>query len=131
MGITGLYYYIFRNNFKNDVFMFYLYLILYFSDDGEREDSDNDVRSSPRRSGKEYRDTMDSIERIGKIPSSLPSSNASPAKGPRPLKKVDLGAAANYGKDQSNVLALFIFLIFYISSLIFQNFLLSLKQRNK
>lgn len=71
------------------------------SDDGEREDSDNDVRASPRRGGgKEYRDTLETIDRIGKIPTSLPP-NASPARGSRPIKKVDLGAAANFGKDQA------------------------------
>lgn len=73
------------------------------SDDGEREDSDNDVRSSPRRvARKEYKDTIENIDRIGKIPSSI-SSNPSPARASRPIKKVDLGAAANYGKDQGNL----------------------------
>ncbi|XP_043460844.1 telomere length regulation protein TEL2 homolog [Leptopilina heterotoma] len=73
------------------------------SDDGEREDSDNDVRSSPRRvARKEYKDTIENIDRIGKIPSSI-SSNPSPSRASRPIKKVDLGAAANYGKDQSNL----------------------------
>ncbi|XP_033207227.1 uncharacterized protein LOC117166897 [Belonocnema kinseyi] len=75
------------------------------SDDGEREDSDNDTRSSPRRTGKEYRDTLETIDRIGKITPSFPPSSTSPARGPRPLKKVDLGAAANFGKDQSNIIS--------------------------
>ncbi|XP_048507262.1 clathrin interactor 1 isoform X2 [Athalia rosae] len=73
------------------------------SDDGEREDSDNDTQSSPRRGGREYRDTTESIDRIAKTPqSSTSSTNQSPVKTSRVFKKVDLGAAANYGKDQSN-----------------------------
>lgn len=72
------------------------------SDDGEREDSDNDVHPSPKRGGREYRDTMDSIDRVNKTATSTTSTNASPARMPRTIKKVDLGAAANYGREQSN-----------------------------
>ncbi|XP_047351772.1 telomere length regulation protein TEL2 homolog isoform X1 [Vespa velutina] len=73
------------------------------SDDGEREDSDNDTHASPKRGNREYRDTMESIDRIGKtISGSMSSVNASPVRTTRNLKKVDLGAAANYGKEQSN-----------------------------
>ncbi|KAI4501191.1 hypothetical protein M0802_003564 [Mischocyttarus mexicanus] len=73
------------------------------SDDGEREDSDNDTHPSPKRGNREYRDTMESIDRIGKtISGSTSSINASPARTTRNIKKVDLGAAANYGKDQSS-----------------------------
>ncbi|KAL6262070.1 hypothetical protein P5V15_007164 [Pogonomyrmex californicus] len=68
------------------------------SDDGEREDSDNDT--SPKKSGREYRDTLDNINQIGKS-TQISSANASPART-RIIKKVDLGAAANYGKEQSN-----------------------------
>lgn len=76
-------------------------IISCYSDDGEREDSDND---SPRKSGREYRDTIDNINQIGKSTQiSVPSANASPARTTRTIKKVDLGAAANYGKEQSNV----------------------------
>ncbi|XP_053991624.1 uncharacterized protein LOC128883371 [Hylaeus volcanicus] len=73
------------------------------SDDGEREDSDNDVHPSPKRGGREYRDTMDNTDRLSKT-TSVPtaSTNASPARLPRTIKKVDLGAAANYGREQSN-----------------------------
>ncbi|CAK9806643.1 Clathrin interactor 1 [Anthophora quadrimaculata] len=71
------------------------------SDDGEREDSDNDVHPSSRRGGREYRDTMDSIDRVSKTTSAA-STNASPARMTRTIKKVDLGAAANYGREQSN-----------------------------
>lgn len=83
-------------------------LIIYFvslhnSDDGEREDSDNDAHPSPKRGGREYRDTMDSIDRVNKSATSATSTNASPARMPRTIKKVDLGAAANYGREQSNV----------------------------
>ncbi|XP_032685910.1 telomere length regulation protein TEL2 homolog [Odontomachus brunneus] len=71
------------------------------SDDGEREDSDNDT--SPKKSGREYRDTMDNIHQIGKSAQiSIPSATSSPVRTSRPTKKVDLGAAANYGKEQSN-----------------------------
>lgn len=80
------------------------YLNCCYSDDGEREDSDNDTRSSPRRTGREYRDTTESIDRVAKISQpSTPVANQSPVKTPRSFKKVDLGAAASYGKDQSNV----------------------------
>ncbi|XP_017759051.1 PREDICTED: uncharacterized protein LOC108549975 [Eufriesea mexicana] len=72
------------------------------SDDGEREDSDNDVHPSPKRGGREYRDTMDSIDRVSKTTTSTTSTNASPARMTRTIKKVDLGAAANYGREQSN-----------------------------
>ncbi|XP_017797010.1 PREDICTED: clathrin interactor 1 isoform X2 [Habropoda laboriosa] len=72
------------------------------SDDGEREDSDNDVHPSSRRGGREYRDTMDSIDRVSKTTTSTTSTNASPARMTRTIKKVDLGAAANYGREQSN-----------------------------
>ncbi|XP_071566534.1 telomere length regulation protein TEL2 homolog [Temnothorax nylanderi] len=71
------------------------------SDDGEREDSDNET--SPKKGGREYRDTLDNINQIGKTAqTSIPSTNASPARTARTIKKVDLGAAANYGKEQSN-----------------------------
>ncbi|XP_029678859.1 telomere length regulation protein TEL2 homolog isoform X2 [Formica exsecta] len=71
------------------------------SDDGEREDSDNDT--SPKKGGREYRDTLDNINQIGKSAQiSIPSTNTSPARTTRTIKKVDLGAAANYGKEQSN-----------------------------
>ncbi|XP_076388070.1 clathrin interactor lqfR isoform X2 [Megachile rotundata] len=72
------------------------------SDDGEREDSDNDVHPSPKRGGREYRDTMDSIDRVNKTVASTIPTNASPARVTRTIKKVDLGAAANYGREQSN-----------------------------
>ncbi|CAL7945760.1 unnamed protein product [Xylocopa violacea] len=72
------------------------------SDDGEREDSDNDVHPSPKRGGREYRDTMDSIDRVNKTTTSTTSTNASPARATRTIKKVDLGAAASYGREQSN-----------------------------
>ncbi|XP_011172970.1 telomere length regulation protein TEL2 homolog [Solenopsis invicta] len=71
------------------------------SDDGEREDSDNDT--SPKKGGREYRDTLDNISQVGKsAQTSVSSTNASPARTMRTIKKVDLGAAANYGKEQSN-----------------------------
>lgn len=73
------------------------------SDDGEREDSDNDTHPSPKRGGREYKDTMESIDRITKTtPVTTASTNASPSRVPRSIKKVDLGAAANYGKEQAN-----------------------------
>jgi len=49
---------------------------------------------------------LDNINQIGKsAQTSIPtnSTNVSPARTTRTIKKVDLGAAANYGKDQSNV----------------------------
>ncbi|XP_017890262.1 telomere length regulation protein TEL2 homolog [Ceratina calcarata] len=72
------------------------------SDDGEREDSDNDVHPSPRRGGREYRDTMESIDRVNKTTTPTACTNPSPARTTRTIKKVDLGAAANYGREQMN-----------------------------
>ncbi|XP_020291311.1 uncharacterized protein LOC109858450 isoform X2 [Pseudomyrmex gracilis] len=70
------------------------------SDDGEREDSDNDT--SPRKSGREYKDTVDNVNQIAKPAQiSILSTNISPSRI-RTVKKVDLGAAASYGKEQSN-----------------------------
>lgn len=98
-------------------------IFLFYSDDGEREDSDNDT--TPKKSGREYRDTLDNINQIGKTTTqiSIPSTNTSPARTTRPIKKVDLGAAANYGKEQSNVslrnenFALLLQILFYQFSL--------------
>ncbi|XP_014219643.1 telomere length regulation protein TEL2 homolog [Copidosoma floridanum] len=76
------------------------------SDDGEKEDSDNEGRSNPRKNPsvsdrREYCDTMETIDRVPKPISIAPViSNASPARTPKTIKKIDLGAAANYGKDQ-------------------------------
>ncbi|XP_031844080.1 clathrin interactor lqfR isoform X2 [Nomia melanderi] len=73
------------------------------SDDGEREDSDNDVHPNPKRGGREYRDTMENADHVNKTNTvSTASTNASPARFLRTIKKVDLGAAANYGREQSN-----------------------------
>lgn len=100
-------------------------IFLYYSDDGEREDSDNDT--SPKKSGREYRDTLDNNHQIGKSAQiSIPSTNTSPARTTRPLKKVDLGAAANYGKEQSNVsLRNVNFILLYISQIYYQSFFFS------
>lgn len=46
---------------------------------------------------------MDSMDRVNKTITSTTSTNASPARVTRTIKKVDLGAAANYGREQSNV----------------------------
>jgi len=88
----------------NTFCLYAIFIFLYYSDDGEREDSDNDT--SPKKGGREYRDTLDNINQIGKsAQTSIPtnSTNVSPARTTRTIKKVDLGAAANYGKEQSNV----------------------------
>lgn len=82
--------------------LFFVIFYVLYSDDGEREDSDNDT--SPKKGGREYRDTLDNISQVGKsAQTSVSSTNASPARTMRTIKKVDLGAAANYGKEQSNV----------------------------
>ncbi|XP_067007482.2 clathrin interactor 1 isoform X2 [Anabrus simplex] len=75
------------------------------SDDGERYDSDTDNGSNQHRSkGREYKDkdsdSLDSsTERRER--SSKPST---PSRGKLSgnLKKIDLGAAANYGKDSNS-----------------------------
>lgn len=47
---------------------------------------------------------MENINQISKSAQVfVPSANASPARTTKNIKKVDLGAAANYGKEQSNV----------------------------
>lgn len=86
--------------------------ILYccFSDDGEHYDSDPDSGFPPPRNTqsksdkssptKEYKDTesVDScpVPAIGKITTPVRTKT----KTSTPSKKVDLGAAANYGKTQ-------------------------------
>ncbi|KAG8035108.1 hypothetical protein G9C98_001598 [Cotesia typhae] len=76
------------------------------SDDGEREDSDNEnVNSrSPKKtieSNKDIRESLDTLDKIRKFTAtaSVPATN-SPNRT-RPLKKVNLGAAANYGRDSN------------------------------
>jgi len=64
------------------------------------------------------------MNQIGKSAQiTVPSANASPARTTRIIKKVDLGAAANYGKDQSNV-SVKLFLYYSFSSF---NFLCNVK----
>lgn len=70
------------------------------SDDGDRYDSDSerDPREKERdKKAKEYKDTdsMDSFDRKEKP--------ARTRTTPKIVKKVDLGAAANYGKEISEV----------------------------
>ncbi|XP_015112980.1 clathrin interactor 1 isoform X1 [Diachasma alloeum] len=66
------------------------------SDDGEREDSDND-NQSPKKGAKDVKESpLDKLEKLSVGNSNSPRRNPS-----RPVKKVDLGAAANYGKDPS------------------------------
>lgn len=82
--------------------------IFLFSDDGEREDSDNETHPSPRRNPgisdrREYRDTMETIDRVAKPISITTVTNSSSARNPRIIKKIDLGAAANFGKEQPSV----------------------------
>ncbi|XP_011299277.1 clathrin interactor 1 isoform X2 [Fopius arisanus] len=68
------------------------------SDDGEREDSDND-NHSPKKGEKDIKESIDALDKLEKF---TISNKNSPSRNPsRPVKKVDLGAAANYGKDQS------------------------------
>lgn len=70
------------------------------SDDGEREDSDNDNHSPKKKAAdKDLKESIDALDKIQKI--TLNSSNSPSRNTNRPVKKVDLGAAANYGKDQS------------------------------
>jgi len=57
------------------------------------------------------------MNQIGKSAQITVPANASPARTARIIKKVDLGAAANYGKEQSNV-SLKLFFYFYIVFLI-------------
>ena len=77
------------------------------SDDGEREDSDNDNPVSPKKTergatmAREHVDTVDKA-RMLEIAQKM-YGNASPARAARSIKKVDMGAAANYGKEQSSV----------------------------
>jgi len=74
--------------------------ILLYSDDGDRYDSDSEGGSRTRR-GREYRDkdsdSLDSMEKRDHN-STKPSTPArlKPTMG---VKKLDLGAAAHYGKD--------------------------------
>ncbi|XP_066588459.1 telomere length regulation protein TEL2 homolog isoform X2 [Prorops nasuta] len=73
------------------------------SDDGEREDSENDTEFNPKIDSQEYRDTMDAADLAQKVPQKSASlSSKSPTRTTRSVKKVDLGAAANYGKEPFN-----------------------------
>lgn len=71
------------------------------SDDGEREDSDGEGR----RTGREYRDkdsdSLDSGERRSNKPASSPTAGT-PVRSNKPIKRIDLGAAAHYGKDSNS-----------------------------
>ncbi|XP_049848665.1 clathrin interactor 1-like isoform X2 [Schistocerca gregaria] len=71
------------------------------SDDGEREDSDGEGR----RTGREYRDkdsdSLDSGDRRSNRPASSPTAGT-PVRSNKPIKRIDLGAAAHYGKDSNS-----------------------------
>lgn len=79
---------------------------IFFSDDGERYDSEPDSSSFPppqsiKRSvvTKEYKDTAETID----TPTVTDSRLSTPTRKPKtstPSKKIDLGAAANYAKTQ-------------------------------
>ncbi|XP_057335364.1 clathrin interactor 1 [Microplitis mediator] len=81
------------------------------SDDGEREDSDNDNNVNNSRSpkkndnvNKDLRESLDTLDKIRKLTAtnvSTGATNNSPSRT-RQLKKVDLGAAAHYGRDIIN-----------------------------
>ena len=76
---------------------------MFFSDDGDRYDSDSEGGTHTKR-GREYRDkdsdSLDSTEK--KDRSSSKPSTPSRTKSSSGVKKIDLGAAAHYGKDQSS-----------------------------
>lgn len=72
------------------------------SDDGEREDSDNDNNHSPRKNNdnnKDIRQTIDTFDKVKKIINTQQQLRTTQVN--RNIKKVDLGAAANYGKEQT------------------------------
>jgi len=80
--------------------------ILLYSDDGDRYDSDSEGGSRTRR-GREYRDKdSDSLDSTDKRDhnNSKPSTPArmKPTTG---VKKLDLGAAAHYGKDPNSLVS--------------------------
>ncbi|XP_034945393.1 clathrin interactor 1 isoform X2 [Chelonus insularis] len=69
------------------------------SDDGEREDSDNEDNKSPKKFDKDIRESIDTLDKLKKF--TVMTGSNSPQKSIKNVKKVDLGAAANYGKDLS------------------------------
>ena len=80
--------------------------MLLYSDDGERYDSDSEGGSHTKR-GREYKDkdsdSLDSTEkrdRNGSKPST--PARTKPTTG---VKKLDLGAAVHYGKDQNSLVS--------------------------
>ncbi|XP_011505666.1 PREDICTED: telomere length regulation protein TEL2 homolog [Ceratosolen solmsi marchali] len=97
-----------RSEIPQSLLIFKMIQNVFKTDDGDREDSDNEAHTSSKKNSgsgvgerREYRDAMDSIERVSKPTTSVASTNnSSPTRVPRIIKKVDLGAAANYGKDQ-------------------------------
>ncbi|PSN47788.1 hypothetical protein C0J52_08164 [Blattella germanica] len=72
------------------------------SDEGDRYDSDSEGGSHPRR-GREYRDkdsdSLDSAEKKDRSGSKPGTPARTKTSG---IKKIDLGAAAHYGKDQNS-----------------------------
>ncbi|XP_075223818.1 clathrin interactor lqfR [Lycorma delicatula] len=77
------------------------------SDDGERYDSDPDSSFPPPQTlkksvtTKEYKDTAENTD---SPPNVIESKTSTPTRKPKtatPSKKIDLGAAANYGKTQA------------------------------
>ena len=84
----------------------------YYSDDGDRYDSDSENGSHARK-GREYRDkdsdSLDSAEKKDRNTSK--SSTPSRTKPTSGIKKIDLGAAAHYGKNQGSQVSTNNFLI--------------------
>lgn len=85
------------------------------SDEGERFDSDGEAPSPKQRNSRlEYKDSesLDSPEKsVGGFKAPLPSKTAVTTKQPvssRPIKKVDLGAAATFAKEAKEVCSSFI-----------------------
>lgn len=78
----------------------------FCSDDGDNYESDSEKGTQTRR-GREYKDkdsdSLDSTEK--RDHNSKPSTPARTKPSAANVKKIDLGAAAHYGKDQSSLVS--------------------------
>lgn len=86
---------------------FILKYVFLYSDDGDNYESDSE-RGTQTRRGREYRDkdsdSLDSTEKRDHN-NSKPGTPSRTKPSAANVKKIDLGAAAHYGKDPSSLVS--------------------------
>lgn len=83
----------------------YTFPFLFSSDDGDRYDSENEGGSHTRR-GREYKDKdSDSLDSAEKREHSSKPSTPARTKPTTSVKKIDLGAAAHYGRGSNSLVS--------------------------